>query len=763
MKTIHYAILLTLLCGLSGAAALPGFTAGPYLLNVTTNSAVVAFHLEKALAAKVRVFNGTDWMEFDSPQPSTSHFVEVHGLEPDFTYDYEVICADGMTQAGLGDKSFQIRTACLPGNSFSFAVYGDPRPGDNQTTRYHQEIMNQLTREEPLFALVLGDMVDDGSRGELWRQFFDVESNLLRRTAVYPVLGDNDFAGGKGLYGDYFPSLEKGYYGFQWGGVYFFGLQAWGTRQSGQSFGADSEQYKWLESELSSAAAQSAPFRVVFLHDPVFISRGRSSEILRRVWAPLFEKYKVDVVFASWHMYERSMHEGVSYIISGGAGAELIWMDPDPMYPSQAEARQYHFCKVDVSSNMMTISAITTDRTVLDSITLMPRSQEQLDSGLMERAAKRLGAEMIIEPQPGCPQVPMTFFSTDCLYCRRLLNHDLPRWAAVNNVSLKITYFDLSQEGIYDLFLSAGMDFGRQDLDVPAIFIGRQALGGQEQIDSQLPQELQEFKEDPKSYVEQMITPFSNVHDTKSAKESAFNALTLGVVLTAGLLDGINPCAFTTVILLISYLGLVGGGRRQMVYTGSVFTAAVFITYFIIGLAFFGFIKVILKGPIFVTIVNAALLIAVAALAFFSLVDFVRCLKGNPRDMTLQLPELLKNKIRQRIRDFARHKTAVLGAAFGLGVMVTGMELACTGQVYLPIITMISEPTHRLAATGYLLSYNAAFIIPLIAVFMLTVFGVSSQRLGAFFGRRVALVKLALALLFIGMGVLIAFNMGLFQ
>ena len=740
---------------------LSGFTAGPYLLDVTADSAVVAFHLDKALAAKVRIFDGNALREFGSGTKSKSHFVKITGLEPGLTYDYEIICGDGQTRTPQGDRSFQIRTACRAGESFTFAVYGDTRPGENKTTMHHQEIINQVILHEPLFCLVLGDMIDDGTRADLWDEFFRIESRLLRRTAIYPVLGDNDFANGKGLYSGFFPSLAQGYYKFEWGDVQFFGLLAWGTRgnQKSEEFDAESPQFKWLESELARDEVQKAPFRVVFLHDPVYISRGRSSEVLRRTWAPLFQKYKVDVVFASWHLYERSVNEEITYIISGGAGAELIWMDKDRTYPSQAEAREYHFCKVDINSNAMTISAIAADRTVLDSITLTPRSHEPETAGRLERAANRLGKEILINASADSSIVPLYFFSSDCPYCHELLKYELPRLASENNISLAIFYFDLGVEGTYDLFLNAEAEFGRQGVDVPAIFIGRSSFGGETEISKNLPAELAKFRKDPQSYLEQMITPFTSPHDTVMIKEEAFNALTYGVVLGAGLLDGINPCAFTTVIFLISYLSLVGGGRKQMLYTGGMFTLAVFVTYLAIGLAFFNFVKLILREQIVATVVNSILLLIVGALAVLSLVDFVRCLKGRVTDITLQLPDFLKGKIREKIRNFARNKTALISASFILGVVIAGMELACTGQVYFPIVTMISEPRYRIAATKYLFSYNIAFIIPLVAVFLLATFGVTSERMGAFFRRRVAMVKLGLAILFIAMAIMIIVNL----
>jgi cytochrome c biogenesis protein CcdA len=753
--------LSIILCVISAGIAYCDFAVTPYLLDVTEDSAVVAFHLNEPSSATVKVFDLDQVKEFTSADKSKSHFIKVTGLKEGSIYNYRVICDQGATQTPKDDDSFQIRTVPRPGKSFTFAVYGDPRPGETRTSRGHKAVINQVVEHEPAFCLVLGDMVDDGAKSELWEDFFQVESYLLRRSAIYTVMGDNDYADGHGLYAKYFPKLAKGYYRFQWAGVQFFALRTWDTRgqQRRGEIDRESEQVRWLESELAKEDVQNAPFRVVFLHDPVYISRGKSSEILRRVWAPIFQKYKVDAVFASWHLYERSNYQGVTYFISGGGGAEMIWMSKDPSFASQAEARRHHFCRVDVDSDTMTIRAIATDGTVLDSITLTPRSQSADTTRDTEQIAGYLRKEILINNQADGLELALHLFSYDCAYCRKLLKHDLPRLAKKNNVALRVFYYDFGIEGTYEILLNAGAEFGRQGSDIPAIFIGRNILGGEAEIELQLDKEIAEFHKNPQSYLEQTIVPFKAAHDTSTIAEGEFDALTCGMVAVAGLLDGINPRAFTTIIFLISYLSLVGFSRKQTFYTGSVFTLAVFVTYFAIGLAFFNFLKLILRSQAIVVGVNSVLLLVVVTLAMLSLIDFIRCLKGDFSDVTLQLPGFSTENIRSRVRDFARNKPAILTVSFVLGVVIAGAELVCTGRVYIPIVTMVSDPSLRIRAVSYLFIYKIAFILPLVVVFLLAAFGVTSDRMGKFFGRHTAVVKLAFVVLFAAMALMIINNL----
>jgi cytochrome c biogenesis protein CcdA len=738
-----------------------GFRVEPYLLDVTGDSATIAFHLHKPLTARVTVFQHPGIKEFSSPH-GKSHFIKVTGLEPGLSYRYEVVCGNNEIQTPADDYSYQIRTACRPGEYFTFSVFGDPRPGDNDTTMYHQEVIDQILLQEPVFNLILGDMVDNGADDKHWEEFFGVEAALLRRSAVYPILGDNDYADGKGKSADYFPVLDKGYYTFTWGGIYFFGLHTWDTRgkQPREQFNRESPQFKWFREEMKKPEVRAAPFRVVFLHDPVYICRGRASETLKQTWMPVFQEYKVDVVFASWHLYERSHDKGITYIISGGAGADLLWMNKNPSYPSQVDARQHHFCRVDVNAGAMTIRSISIDGTVLDNITLTPRSSDIESTKHLEKAGRRLAKEIIInKSNPGIPVLPLYLFSYDCTFCRQLLRRHLPVLAGKNNIAFNVFYYDLSKEGTYDLFLNAGAEFGRQNADIPAIFIGKSVMGGEAEIKRSLPREIETFLENPKQYYHQSIVPFQQTHDTQSMGREIFNTLAPGIVLGAGLLDGINPCAFTTIIFLISYLSFVGASRQRILYTGGAFTLAVFLTYFLLGLVFFNAAGFILRNPGTAKTVNVLLLVLVGILGVVSFVDFIKCLKGKAAEMTLQLPGFLKKGIHEKIRNFARHKTAVVGVSFLLGVIIAGMELTCTGQVYIPIVTMISEPQHRAMAIFYLLLYNIAFIIPLAVIFLLAVFGVTSQRLANMFKRHIAGVKLGFVVLFTLMAIMIMYNL----
>jgi cytochrome c biogenesis protein CcdA len=87
-------------------------------------------------------------------------------------------------------------------------------------------------------------------------------------------------------------------------------------------------------------------------------------------------------------------------------------------------------------------------------------------------------------------------------------------------------------------------------------------------------------------------------------------------------------------------------------------------------------------------------------------------------------------------------------------LIVSILELACTGQVYLPtIIFVTSVPELQVRAFLYLILYNLLFVLPLVIVFILAYYGTSSRDLMRFLERNAATVKLGMVLLFASLAV----------
>jgi len=250
-----------------------------------------------------------------------------------------------------------------------------------------------------------------------------------------------------------------------------------------------------------------------------------------------------------------------------------------------------------------------------------------------------------------------------------------------------------------------------------------------------------------------------------------FRSFGLLTVLAAGLVDGLNPCAFATIVFFISYLAFMGRKGREVLAVGAAFALGVFLTYLGVGV---GLLKFLASLP-FLDALSRWVYGLTAALCLFlalgSLYDWWQARRGKPEEMRLKLPTRLRRWINRVIREGAgpalsrspdpeRSEGEREGAAEGLwafvpvafvtGAAISVIELACTGQVYLPtILFVLSVPGLRVRAWLYLLLYNLMFVLPLVVVFLLAYFGTTSQQLGQFINRRAATIKLATAGLFV--------------
>lgn len=249
--------------------------------------------------------------------------------------------------------------------------------------------------------------------------------------------------------------------------------------------------------------------------------------------------------------------------------------------------------------------------------------------------------------------------------------------------------------------------------------------------------------------------------EARKAEESIvdrFKGLGLLTIISAGLIDGINPCAFATLIFFVSYLAFVGRKRKEILWVGIGFSAAVFTTYLLIGFGILSFIQHFSFLPIFSRIVYLLTILIALILGILSLYDYIQLKRGRPSEMKLQLPEFMKKRIHRTIREESQSNRYFL-AAVASGFIISLLEFTCTGQVYLPTILFVTNiPSLRTSAVAYLILYNLMFILPLLIIFAFVYWGVTSEQLALFLKKRSSTIKLLTALLFFGLAGILIFS-----
>ncbi len=288
----------------------------------------------------------------------------------------------------------------------------------------------------------------------------------------------------------------------------------------------------------------------------------------------------------------------------------------------------------------------------------------------------------------------------------------------------------------------------KKRLIVPAVIIGDDYLVKENITLAQLNLLLQKYgKGSPK-------LDTVNFESAEHGILKRFSQFSIYGILLAGLLDGVNPCAFATLIFFVTYLLFIGRRRKDVIIMAFFFILAVFISYFAIGIGAYNLLKYLSGIDVIAKIIFLGFGIIAIILGILSLRDYFIAKRGQPGKMILQLPLGIKQRIHKDIKE----KTAAGGIIFGsliAGFLISFLEFGCTGQVYLPTITfMVSKAGFSLKPLFALLLYNIMFILPLIVIaFLATIF--TTKKIAKSMEAKIPLIKLLTAILFFALGILL--------
>jgi thiol-disulfide isomerase/thioredoxin len=303
-------------------------------------------------------------------------------------------------------------------------------------------------------------------------------------------------------------------------------------------------------------------------------------------------------------------------------------------------------------------------------------------------------------------------------------------------------------------------------LIAPSIFIGNDYLSPEEVTESEVEALIRKYSDSVSdSDRKKTITPPSpsiapTPDEIKKAEASIierFKSFGVLAILLAGLVEGMNPCALATLVFFISYLAMVGRKRKEIFWVGIGFSGTGFVTHLLLGLGILSFIQHLSFLPLFSRIVYLITFLFALFLGIFSLYDYIQLKRGRPSKMKLQVPDFLKKRIHKIIRTRSGgletegeiQSSRLLLAAVVIGFIVTLLQSTCTSQVYLPTILFVTNiPSLRGSAVFYLILYNLVYIAPLLVIFGIVYWGVTSEQLAYFLQKRASTIKLLTSFFF---------------
>jgi cytochrome c biogenesis protein CcdA len=223
--------------------------------------------------------------------------------------------------------------------------------------------------------------------------------------------------------------------------------------------------------------------------------------------------------------------------------------------------------------------------------------------------------------------------------------------------------------------------------------------------------------------------------------------LSWGLVAVTAAADSINPCVFGVLIFLLGYMVTIFKDKKRMLIAGLIYVAAVYITYFLVGLGLFAFAR---ESGLSVPFYYFAASVAIIA-GLLEIKDYFWYGKGFSLQIIPGAAERIKKYTKYFTKVEKKHPWMSLGLAFLLGIFVVFVELPCTGAPYLVILGLIS--TGSLAeGIPLLLFYNLVFILPLFFIIGMVYFGKTSKTLEKWRKEHRGLMRLGIGLLLLALG-----------
>jgi len=256
---------------------------------------------------------------------------------------------------------------------FHFVAYGDSRfhdPTDKDAANpaVRQLLVKTIAQTNPAFVCFSGDIVYNGYDKDDWR-VWDNETAIWREQniPVFPALGNHDLHGDQnaalGNYFQRFPDLKNSrYYSVRAANTLLLALDSSLDETSGP-------EGQWLARQLDRVPAD-VDFVFVILHHPPYTSSsdakmyggGHSSRSPEQKLARDLEarqqnmRARIIVFSGHVHNYERHEHGGVTYFVTGGAGAHAYPIERAKDDPFQSKEVNYHYLEVAVDHGSVKIT-----------------------------------------------------------------------------------------------------------------------------------------------------------------------------------------------------------------------------------------------------------------------------------------------------------------------------------------------------------------------------------------------------------------------
>ncbi|MCA9074661.1 MAG: phytase [Planctomycetaceae bacterium] len=236
------------------------------------------------------------------------HTINFTGLTPETKYVYRA--GDGVNWSEWS----HFTTASEQSKPFTFVYFGDAQ---NDLKSHWSRVVREAFKDAPRasFLLHAGDLINQATRDAEWGEWFYSQGFISRTMPCIAVPGNHEYPrvtdAATGAETRELTQYWQRTFAFPENGperareaVYWMDYQ--GTRFVAMNSNEDWEsQAEWLDGVLADNPNR---WTLITFHHPIYSSKaGRDNPVLRDLWQPIFDKYKVDLVLTGHdHTYARS-------------------------------------------------------------------------------------------------------------------------------------------------------------------------------------------------------------------------------------------------------------------------------------------------------------------------------------------------------------------------------------------------------------------------------------------------------------------------
>ena len=337
----------------------------------------------------------------------------------------------------------------------------------------------------------------------------------------------------------------------------------------------------------------------------------------------------------------------------------------------------------------------------------------------------------------------LLFYGEGCPHCASA--HSYLDDLSTENPSLNVLEYEIySNQENRVLLGKLASAFETEISGVPTMFIKNQVISGFG------PSSVSSI-EDTLDYClkNECLSPLEKINSTNSNSSVSSKTLTISAVLSAAIIDAINPCAFAVlIILLTTILGVKN--RKRALLSGLAFSASIYISYFLMGLGLYSAIQAAdFARSFYITVSILAIIIGL-----LNLKDYFWYGKWFVMEVPLAW--------RPRMKSLIRGITSPIGA-FMIGFLISLFLLPCTSGPYIVILGLLSSTTEFGYALSLLALYNFVFILPMLIITLSIFFGfTTADKAEEWRKKRIKVLHLVagIIILLLGIGMLTSIFLG---